>query len=79
MADELPQTVLGSLKTAFDPRVGKGMPEKGLPYLVSVLSVVWVALVAADVLPLQKWVPVVSVALGALNGFYVRHAGAPTA
>lgn len=76
MPDALPQTVTGSLKTAFDPRIGIGI-ERVLPHIVSIVVLVWSYLQTMQILPDEPWVPIVSNVIVFVSGFYVRHSAAP--
>ena len=70
------QSVGSAIAVAFNPKIGHSFIDKTLPYLVSLITVVYGALVAANALPQAPWVTAVGMVLAALNGFFVRHTGA---
>lgn len=73
---DLPQSVLGSLGTSFSLK-GSGVMDRTLSYWFGILVVVWGALLASHILPKAQWVDIVSMVVGAISGFGVRHNAAP--
>lgn len=77
MADELPQTIPGALATALNPTIGNSLFDKVWPLVTGLLVPLWASLLGAGILPDAKWVTFVTLALGTVAGFLVRHAAAP--